>query len=252
MNVWPKNMIGLVVALPLLVSVALANESETQKIGFQKIDKTEVSTRQFAEFADQTGFKTEAEKKGGGFEWGFGWVRKEGWSFRKPNGVTPVSLDLPAVHLTWHEANAYCRWVDGRLPTVQEWRIAAYTETRGEPTPPFQQGTIYKYPTGNTIADANIKGSQDGYPRHNPVGKTKPGVNGLYDMGGNVWEWTSDIRGNYRFTMGGAFFSKAKKLERDSTNMRPASFYAVAVGFRCIYDPKRKRKKKTITKKTPG
>jgi hypothetical protein len=34
MNVWPKNMIGLVVALPLLVSVALANESETQKIGF--------------------------------------------------------------------------------------------------------------------------------------------------------------------------------------------------------------------------
>ncbi len=123
------TIVGFATALLLVPSPGLANESETQQIGFQKIHKTEVTIRQFAEFADETGFKTEAEKKGGGFEWGFGWVRKSGWTFRQPNGVKPESLDLPAVHITWHEANAYCRWVDGRLPTVQEWKIAAYTET---------------------------------------------------------------------------------------------------------------------------
>jgi sulfatase modifying factor 1 len=110
----------LAALMPLMSLSSLANESETQKIGFQKIDRTEVTIRQFTEFADQTGLKTEAEKPGGGFEWGFGWVRRPGWTFRKPIGVTPKSLDVPAMHITWQEASAYCNWVDGCLPTVQE------------------------------------------------------------------------------------------------------------------------------------
>ncbi len=230
--------------LLLMPHVGLANDDNRQKIGFQEIDRTEVTIRQFTTFADETGLKTEAEKKGGGFEWGFGWVRKPGWTFRKPNGVLPKSLDWPAVHITWHEASAYCRWAGGRLPTVQEWKIAAYTETRSLPPKPFQQGTIYKYPTGNKLKNVNLKGDEDGYARHAPAGSTEQGVNGLYEMAGNVWEWTADVRGNYRFTIGGAFFSKPKRAKRGTERMRSASFYAVAVGFRCIYDPTKKQRPK--------
>ena len=212
---------------------------DRQKIGFLEIDRTEVTIHQFEKFAQQTKLLTEAEKKGGGFEWGFGWERKPGWTFRKPNGIPPVSFDIPVVHLTWHEAAAYCKWAGGRLPTMQEWKIAAYTETRSLPPKPFEQGTIYKYPTGDDFRGANFKGNKDGYDRHAPAGKTKQGVNGLYDMAGNVWEWVAEVRGNYRFTMGGSFFSQPKRSENGSDRMRPASFYAVAVGFRCVYDPKK-------------
>ncbi len=243
MNRTTKLSGGLVsiILMGIVSHGASAHPEDRQKIGFLEIDRTEVTIHQFEKFTKQTKSQTEAEKKGGGFEWGFGWVRKPGWTFRKPNGIPPDSFDIPAVHVTWHEASAYCKWAGGRLPSMQEWKIAAYTETRSLPPKPFEQGTIYKYPTGDDFHGANFKGNEDGYERHAPAGKTKRGVNGLYDMAGNVWEWVADARGNYRFTMGGAFFTEPKKSESGESLMRPASFYAVSVGFRCIYDPKKKK-----------
>src|SRR5919112_2522175 len=102
--------------------------------------------------------------------------------------------DEPAVHVTWAEASAYCTWAGGRLPSAAEWRQAASAEMRPSPPPSFEAGRTYPYPTGNEPTGMNLRGIGPG--RHLPVGETRAGVNGLYDMGGNVWEWASDASGS--------------------------------------------------------
>ena len=79
-------------------------------LGHWAIDRSEVTIGQFERYVRATGTMTRAEKEGGGFEYGAGWERRPGWSWRKPDGVAPVSADLPAVHLDFAEAQAYCRW----------------------------------------------------------------------------------------------------------------------------------------------
>jgi formylglycine-generating enzyme required for sulfatase activity len=89
--------------------------------------------------------------------------------------------DHPVVRVTWDEAQAYCEWAGGRLPTEAQWEYAA----RGG-----QDGL--KYPWGNEItpADANYKGSK--WKGSSPVRTYPPNRWGLYDMAGNVWEWVAD------------------------------------------------------------
>jgi formylglycine-generating enzyme required for sulfatase activity len=71
------------------------------------------------------------------------------------------------------------------LPSAAEWRLAAYTETRPSPPPPLGAGRTYAYPTENEPTGMNVRSSGPG--RHLPVGQMRAGVNGLFDMGGNVW-----------------------------------------------------------------
>ncbi|MGA1445918.1 MAG: SUMF1/EgtB/PvdO family nonheme iron enzyme, partial [Candidatus Puniceispirillaceae bacterium] len=90
-----------------------------------RMDQTEVSIRAFAEFVAATGFQTKAELDGG-MVYEAGWVVKPGWNWRQPYGtVSPP--DEPAVHLTFDEAAAYCKWRGQRLPSRDEWISAAYT-----------------------------------------------------------------------------------------------------------------------------
>ncbi|MEN9926340.1 MAG: hypothetical protein RL268_2466, partial [Pseudomonadota bacterium] len=62
------------------------------------IDRTEVTIAQFERYVQATGTVTRAEKEGGGFEYGAGWERRPGWSWRKPDGQM-TRADMPAVHL---------------------------------------------------------------------------------------------------------------------------------------------------------
>ncbi len=75
-------------------------------LGDWAIDRTEVTIGQFERYVRATGTVTRAEKEGGGFEYGAGWERRPGWSWRRPDGV-PASPDLPAVHLDFAEAQAF-------------------------------------------------------------------------------------------------------------------------------------------------
>ena len=86
--------------------------SDRVALGDWAIDRTEVTIGQFERYVRATGTVTRAEKEGGGFEYGAGWERRPGWSWRKPDGVA-ASQDLPAVHLDFAEAQAYCRWAGG-------------------------------------------------------------------------------------------------------------------------------------------
>ena len=106
------------------------------------IDKTEVTIGAFKKFSDETGFVTDAERSGGGLVFEVGWKKKSGWTWRSPYGL-PARDDEPAVHITFDEASAYCRWAGKRLPTESEWVSAAYTEQRLSPPAPFELSLIH-------------------------------------------------------------------------------------------------------------
>lgn len=227
----------------LLALVAFAAQAQVGErvrlddMGGLEIDRTEVTIAQFARYVAATGTVTQAEREGGGFEYAAGWQRRPGWTWRRPDGVEPASPHLPAVHLTHAEAAAYCRWAGGRLPTAAEWRRAAYTELRSAPPAPWVRGRSYPWPTGDSPQGANTS-DPDPWPRAAPVTETRAGVNGLHDMGANVWEWAADVRGEERPTMGGSWWYPAGQMRADVDAWKPRDFYAVYIGMRCVYDPR--------------
>lgn len=232
------GLIGLIsVAFPL--HCAWAQVGETVPLRHWSIDRTEVTISQFARYAQSTGVITQAEKEGGGFEFGSGWERRPGWSWRQPDGQTARD-DLPAVHLNFAEAQAYCGWAGGRLPTGAEWQLAGFTELRDAPPAPWVKGKTYPWTTGDSPQGANTS-DPDPWPRAAPAGVTREGVNGLYDMGANVWEWTTDAMGTERRTVGGSWWYGAFNMKADVQAFKPANFYAVYIGFRCVYDHPRSR-----------
>ena len=212
------------------------------------IDRREVSVGQFRAFVRATGSTTKAEREGGGFQYLGGWQRMKGWTWERPYGQ-PARDDEPAAHVTWHDAKAYCDWAGLRLPSDAEWVLAAYTETREAPLAPFQKGERYPYPTGDSPDGANQISSplkfagitaspaRIGQGRgHLPVGTTAPGVNGLCDMGGNLWEWVDHDTASQKRTRGGSWWYGAAQMKVDALYEKDPDFPAVYIGFRCARD----------------
>jgi formylglycine-generating enzyme required for sulfatase activity len=215
------------------------------------IARTETTVGQFRRHVQATGVQTEAERRGGGEVYEAGWTRKPGWTWRTPFG-RPAADDEPAVHLTWYEAQAFCRWAGGRLPTDDEWARAAYTEQRPAPPPPWRRGQTYRYPTGDSpqgaicLGDCGPQAEALAVPRgqglqrgagHAPVGRSPAGVNGLHDMGGNAWEWVDDppdAAGEApRRTRGGSWWYGEGPMRAEHRQDKPAGTAVVYIGFRC-------------------
>lgn len=230
-----RSAFTLLAALAVVVASVrpgAGQQPEPVRLGRFAIDVTEVTIAQFRAFARATKLTTEAERGGGGFEYTGGWTRRAGWSFERPQGANGAEAE-PAVHISWAEADAYCRHVGGRLPTITEWRSAAYSEQRDQPTDGFIKGRTYQYPVGDDPAGMN-----NNRRAHVAVATTKRGVNGLYDMGGNVWEWVADRRGDEALTVGGSWWYGPAQARAESAQWKAARFYAVYIGFRCAYDVK--------------
>ena len=198
-----------------------------------KIDKTETTIYQYKKRHTPEEKHTKAEKEGGGYEYDAGWVQRKGWYWHTPYGK-PANSNEPAVHINWFEAQEYCQSLGGRLPTFNEWKQAAYTESRGQPTDGYEKGNQYPYPVGDEPTGMNTSGD-DPWPHHAPAGATKRGVNGLYDMGANVWEWIADTKDDQALTAGGSWWYGAEKTRVNGAQFKPKEFAAVYIGFRCLH-----------------
>lgn len=236
----------LATGLCTLPLAGLAGEKSMQRIDRFEIDRTEVSVGEFRRFVQATGLVTSAQKEGG-LVYELGWVNKPGWAWSTPYGK-PASEDEPAVHVNFHEAAAYCRWVGKRLPTDREWTEAAYVEHRETPEAPFVRGQRYRYPTGDTPQGANClddcgpvnpvkhgAGLMRG-AGHARIGTTKAGVNGLFDMGANAWEWVDAADGSGRRTRGGSWWYGEAQMRESYLASKPPLFGAIYIGFRCAKD----------------
>lgn len=161
--------------------------------------------------------------------------------------VQPGYENHPMTMVSWFGAWGYCGYYDWRLPTEMEWEKAG----RGTDTRPF--------PWGEEIAreNANFYASRDPYEdmstygsRTTPVGfyngKTYDGYTtldsaspyGLYDMAGNVWQWTGNVYEDmhYRFMRGGSKDTYDMDLRLWVTNNATPTYYSPGVGFRCASD----------------
>lgn len=179
-----------------------------------------------------------------------GWVTKPDWRWRQPCGI-PSDPKEPAVHINFDEAKIFCKWRGKRLPTRQEWVRYVYTEMRNDPAPPFVFGRTYPYLTGdsangvnclNAFSEANSNPIEkrdfsnhltrgDG---HALVGTTRVGVNCLFEMGANVWEWASIGHEHMATTMGGSWWYGATQMTANYGATKPRDMATIYIGFRCI------------------
>jgi formylglycine-generating enzyme len=125
------------------------------------------------------------------------WAYVPGASWRHPEGPesTVHNRDHPVVHVAYEDAKAYADWAGKSLPTEAEWEFAARGGLEGAA---FVWGDQFA-PEGQLMANTwqgefpweNLK--SDGYEGTSPVGAFPANGYGLFDMAGNVWEWTSDF-----------------------------------------------------------
>ena len=222
---------------------------DMQRVGQIEIDRTEVSIRDFRKFVEATNFVTKAEKERGGLVYELGWTKKIGWIWSSPYGDQSDDAE-PAVHVTFDEAQAFCIWRGKRLPTDKEWKMAAYQELRSLPTHGFQRGKKYPFPTGkrpigaNCLDDCGVNLARDRSAKldrgkgHALTGITRQGVNGLFDMGANVWEWVDTADQVNKGTLGGSWWYGSTQMRANYNAAKPRDMAVVYVGFRCVKEIK--------------
>ena len=182
-----------------------------------RMGRTTVTNGQFSTFVDATDYRTEAES----FGWSYvfkgllsrpkqrrlgktqdvkavpWWLAVEGAYWRKPEGPGSTlrgRLHHPVVHVSWHDAGAYCEWAGMRLPTEAEWEYAARGGLAGKRFPwgdAMLDGAKHRcniwqgrFPESNTLADGHFGTA--------PAESFAANGFGLYNMAGNVWEWCAD------------------------------------------------------------
>jgi sulfatase modifying factor 1 len=189
------------------------------------IDRAPVTNRQYRRFVNATGHVTFAEiapdpkdypgalpkmLKAGSLiftppdgavdlkDWSKWWRFKFGADWRRPYGPRSSISGLddhPVVHVAYRDAEAYARWAGKDLPTEAEWEFAARGGLDGAEYAWGEEFTPAGKPMANTWQGAfpheNLK--LDGYERTSPVMSFPPNGYGIYDMIGNVWEWTADF-----------------------------------------------------------
>lgn len=184
------------------------------------IDKYEVTYGEYKEFLDATGHRPLPED-----------IQK----------FIPAD-DCPVVGVSWHDANAYCKWKGKRLPTQDEWEFAARGDERrkypwGDSPPDGKNGNFADInsdvPWRNTLYD-------DGYRYLAPVKSYPEGITpeGVYNLGGNAKEWTSTIDGEkgMAITKGGSFRNAFDDMLAADQRLYNLDAIDYTVGFRCASD----------------
>ncbi len=167
-------------------------------------------------------------------------------------------LSDPVVNVSWDDAQAFCKWLTEkesketllsgykyRLPTDQEWSAAAQLSGEAGGTPAERDRKIVGvYPWGNAWPPPAGAGNYenriayDRYEHTSPVATFLPNPNGIYDLGGNVWEWCEDVMNNGKVVRGGSWQGYEPGLLYTSTRKSfPAGERKTDVGFRIVLAP---------------
>ncbi len=167
------------------------------------MDISPVTVGAFREFVEATGYISQAESFGDAGIFNDStrqWELLPGATWEWPLGLDHprVPDDHPVTQVSWNDAIEFASWIGKRLPSEVEWEHAARQGNRGQ------------YAWGNSLIEdgeykANVWNGQfprfntlaDGYATTSPVGVFGSTPVGLVDMGGNVWEWTSDWYRSY-------------------------------------------------------
>ena len=166
-------------------------------VGSFRMMRHEVTNAQFSAFVKASGHVTDPERSGAGYVWKGRWTKVRGADWRRPFGpdsVQPKFLDEHAVHpvlqTSQRDATAFCTFYGLRLPSDEEWELAARgTDRRRYPwgnTPPEQSGRTHYANFGTVPCCA--PDTSDGHEKTAPVGRYPAGRSpyGLTDMAGNV------------------------------------------------------------------
>ncbi|WP_431727217.1 formylglycine-generating enzyme family protein [Verrucosispora sp. TAA-831] len=237
-----------------------------------RIDRFPVTVAAYARFVRDTGYRTEAERRGFGLVYtAQGWVELDGVSWRSPGGPGTGGTefdDHPVVHVSFTDAQEFAAWCGKRLPTETEWELAA----RGPDFRIWPWGDEWDVQAANTAEShagplTSLAAWQQWWrgecaragpvPRTSPVGAfSERGDSpfGCADMAGNVYEWTSTssrlyadgvrcdptvrmAMGRYRVIRGGSWMNFRYQV-RCSERMHgdPDGWSSFAHGFRCAAD----------------
>ena len=250
------------------------------------IDATAVTNARFAAFVQATGYQTQAEMLGDSFvfiglladkvdlessvamaPW---WQLVKGANWHQPAGPdVPIDalVDHPVVHVSWHDACAFAAWSGGRLPSEAEWEHAA-RGALGDVSYPWGN----RCPNDDDFFPCNIwqgifptfNAVKDGFFATAPSESFQPNGYGLYNMVGNVWEWTADdfafAAGKYgndaqpkaafKVCKGGSYLCHASYCQRYRIAARTPNSANSATGhtgFRLVYDQAPAQRGQTMT-----
>ncbi|MEZ5989761.1 MAG: selenoneine synthase SenA [Planctomycetota bacterium] len=181
------------------------------------------------------------------------WRRTDGgFARRRFDEWVPLEDDAPVVHVTWWEAEAFCRWAGRRLPTELEWEVAA-TEGRGH---------VGRYPWGDEVESAG-RANMDWHALEPlPAGAFAGGrtAQGVTQLIGDAWEWTASpfepfpgfepgcegrfyreysvpFFGDHKVMRGGSFATATRMLSTSFRNFYPPRRNDHFAGFRtCARD----------------
>ena len=239
---------------------ALEMPAHKVKVSAFKIDKSPVTVEQFSAFVYHTKYVTDAEKFGDSGVFNTQtqqWELKKGayWLYPLGSDKDKATANYPVTHVSWNDAEAYCRYIGKRLPTEAEWEYAARNGGKSESIYSWGNETVVngKFKAnvwqGNAISD--VQGA-DGFVYTSPVGQFGLTAAGLTDMGGNVWNWCEDVFSLYpgnnqsfesnpdnKVMRGGSFFYDQNNELSYTVSYRAPNTSETSlfnIGFRCASD----------------
>ncbi len=229
------------------------------RVGAFQIDASPVTNQDFASFIDDGGYDRADLWSDGGLAWladsgavapKYWNATDDGWVARSMDVTAPVSPDHPVCHVCYYEAEAYAQWAGKRLPTEQEWEIAATWDPETQSAQEFPWGSA-----APNLSLANVDQLCFGTA---PVGSFPRNVSplGCYGMIGDVWEWTSsDFRAypgfrafpyaeyseaffgeEYKVLRGGSWATRPGAIRNTFRNWDYPIRRQIFSGFRCARD----------------
>jgi formylglycine-generating enzyme required for sulfatase activity len=209
------------------------------------ISKFDVTRGSFKKFINDTGYRTEAEKGYGCYiNDGRNWKKERLANWRSPG--FSQNDDHPVVCVSWNDSVAYAQWLSiksnrkYRLPTEAEWEYAARSGGRNE-----------KFAGSDDIDAVAWYSANSGNTTH-PVGLKSANGLGLYDMSGNVWQWTADwygenyyrnsprsnplgpLTGSKRIFRGGSWFYDPRGARVSYRDFSVPEYCSSYLGFRVV------------------